>query len=587
MKRRKKLSYQKTIILGFGVLYILCMLFSTFLMKEKYETDYKEQAGNVLTQIRTICSDPDLILRDAEGNYNPDEMNKITLALSSIFSGLDKYNQMNAALYGPNGEILARTTEYFGENYLYYDDEETSKMDAIVVNSIYDYFSEEELNILFDYLEKAYKEDKKGDKLEYIYEYELTYHQQTGEPVCLELYRVHGERTTKTDVYEMVNIYWEPDGKREFLWEWENTHIENLSELRSDFSQVNCVTGNLTGLMSLPYFSEGRSVYEKWKNNTELQTFDVSKSRFDGTYYLPSSYVGTQGVSTVVSPVFGHQTTEKAEENNKWQYAIQLNQVVYPWHAAVAYMKYVYLYGLILMAACMLKTLHTTRKAYKKQEELEQTRRDFTNAIAHELKTPLSIIRNLAENMEREQSEEKNSYYRSETIRQTEIMDELVQEMIFISKMDSDKVKKVLVPVSVAEIVEEQLSKLEPQMKEMNIRTEFEKENDFIIHGDKSYLEKAIFNLLENAVSHNRKDGKISLWIDKNICRIENTADAIPDEDIPHIYDMFFTGNKSRNSEKKHNGLGLYLAKRIFDMYDVELEVKNTDIGVKTEFRVK
>ena len=135
---------------------------------------------------------------------------------------------------------------------------------------------------------------------------------------------------------------------------------------------------------------------------------------------------------------------------------------------------YVYLYGLVLMAACMLKTLHTTRKAYKKQEELEQTRRDFTNAIAHELKTPLSIIRNLAENMEREQSEEKNSYYRSETIRQTEIMDELVQEMIFISKMDSDKVKKVLVPVSVAEIVEEQLSKLEPQMKEMNIRTEFE-----------------------------------------------------------------------------------------------------------------
>ena len=169
MKRRKKLSYQKTIILGFGVLYILCMLFSTFLMKEKYEEDYKEQARNVLTQIRTICSDPDLILRDAEGNYNPDEMNKITLALSSIFSGLDKYNQMNAALYGPNGEILARTTEYFGENYLYYDDEETSKMDAIVVNSIYDYFSEEELDILLDYLEKAYKEDKKGDKLEYIY----------------------------------------------------------------------------------------------------------------------------------------------------------------------------------------------------------------------------------------------------------------------------------------------------------------------------------------------------------------------------------------------------------------------------------
>ena len=54
-------------------------------------------------------------------------------------------------------------------------------------------------------------------------------------------------------------------------------------------------------------------------------------------------------------------------------------------------MKYVYLYGLILMIVCMLKTIHTTNKAYRKQEELEQTRRDFTNAAAHEFIRPLLL----------------------------------------------------------------------------------------------------------------------------------------------------------------------------------------------------
>ena len=432
-------------------IYAACGVSQTPMLKEKYKEDYKKQASNVITQLNAICSSGSLTIKDAKGKDNEEEIDKIKLALSSIFSNVDKYNHLNAALYGPEGEIIAQTTEYFGENPIY------------------------------------------------------------------------------------------------------------------------------------DYFSEGRSVYEKWKNNRELQTFDVSKSRFDGTSYLPSSYEGEEGVNTVIYPVYVHQEIESVADYNKRQYAIQLNQATDPWHAAVEYMKYVYVFGFLLMAVCMGKTLFATGKAYQKQEELEQTRRDFTNAVAHELKTPLAIMRNLMENMEREQSEEKNSYYRQEAIRQTEVMDQLVQEMILISKLDADQGTKVIAPVSVTEIVEEQLAKLEPQRKEKNIKVELWKEDDFIINGKKYYLEKAIFNLLENAISHNRKDGKIALWIDKDSCRIENTAEPIPKEDMEHLYDMFFTGNKSRNGEKKHNGLGLYLAKGIFDRHGVKIEVKNTDIGVKVE----
>ena len=107
------------------------------------------------------------------------------------------------------------------------------------------------------------------------------------------------------------------------------------------------------------------------------------------------------------------------------------------------------------MLVCMLKVLYTTKKTYEKQEELEQTRRDFTNAAAHELKTPLAIVRGLAETMEETPSEEKKSLYRMQIIEQTEIMDRLIKEMIFISKMDQEDLKLKQEDVSVFSIIED------------------------------------------------------------------------------------------------------------------------------------
>ena len=220
-------------------------------------------------------------------------------------------------------------------------------------------------------------------------------------------------------------------------------------------------------------------------------------------------------------------------------------------------------------------------KAYRKQEQLEQTRRDFTNAAAHELKTPLSIVRGLAETMEETTSEEKKSAYRTEIIHQTEVMDRLVKEMIFISKLDSKDLILKKEPLSILTIIEEQMDRLSPLIEEKNIQIQYWKDEDFILSGDKSFIEKAIFNLLENAVSHNRTDGKVLIHIEKDSCTIENTANPIPEEDLPHVFDMFFTSNESRNKDENHKGLGLHLVKRIFDLHGLNINIENTDIGVK------
>jgi len=592
MKRqtRKKITYQKSIIIGFAALYITCMLFSTYLVKENYAKNYQDYLSNQFLTYRNSIYNSYFDKFDADGKLNENFVEEITLAFSAGLKDGDKYNQISAALFGPNGEVIARTQEYFGETILSYSDEENTHFypDAMIVSSPYDYFTKEELNQILDYLEQAENELSKGDGIITSYEHRLIYNQHTGEPLRIELEKtdckvehIIGETGLGYESYKMI-------GDPELIWEWTNPNTDASFEFINE--ETNAISGNMTNRYSFPYLSNGRKYYEQWKNNSFLQTFDVKELQYDGQKYNPSAGKDGNNIFSVNNITLNNRsqvTTDGKnliEESFYSNYALQIKQTTYPWHAAIDYMKYVYLYGFILMLVCMIKTIHTTNKAYCKQEELEQTRRDFTNAAAHELKTPLAIVRNILENMDREKSEEKNAYYREEAIRQTEVMDNLVKEMIFISKIDADQIKGQFVPLSITEIINTQIARLEPLIEEKNIQIQYWQEEDYILNGESTSIEKALFNLLENAVSHNRMDGKISIHIDHTGCRIENTAEPIPEEDLPHLCEMFYTGDKSRHLGSQHKGLGLYLVKRIFDIHNISFRFENTDIGVKVTF---
>ena len=108
---------------------------------------------------------------------------------------------------------------------------------------------------------------------------------------------------------------------------------------------------------------------------------------------------------------------------------------------------------------------------------------------------------------------------------------------------------------------------------------------DFLIYGDKGLIEKAFSNLIANAADHNRYEGKIRIDIERDKCVIQNTGERIPEEDLPHVCDLFFTGSKSRGGGEKHLGVGLYLAEKIFQADGLGMKVENTDNGVRVIVR--
>lgn len=152
--------------------------------------------------------------------------------------------------------------------------------------------------------------------------------------------------------------------------------------------------------------------------------------------------------------------------------------------------------------------------------------------MAHELKTPLCVIRGFAENLKENTVAEKRDHY----------LDQIILD------------KKLLIL--------------------------FQPEETFCVNGDRQYLEKVMGNLLSNAVSYNIEGGTIQISINKDQCRIENTGGHISESDLPHIFEMFFGGQKRSADGEKHLGMGLYLSQKICAMHHLGLEVQNTEMGV-------
>lgn len=575
-KRKLKRGYKQSIVTGFFALYLMCMLLSTYLMKRNCETILSAEAGDVMEQmINQLQKMP--VSYDKDGNLSEETINLMRYFLF-IPNATSNYSMLNAGIIDPNGVLIAETGEAAYSGMPYYSTDSVDSVNKELefdMIDLFDFFTPEEIDLFRSYYEEANSEEMKSAGKSYncmIY-----YDNKQQELVRLQIKESEEKVTDRT--YQVVD--------KKMVYSWHNDAYPPIKNFDIPYSQSG---GDITMQMYFPYLHLGRDSYESWKRDEFLHDFSrkqVSIDEYNDKYSeenLLKEYIKYR--------IFGKDTfqwnnhlTLSDYKKTEADYILTIHQKTNTWLMAVQKMKYIYIYGLVLMAVCMAKVLHSTGKTYKMQQELEETRRDFTNAMAHELKTPLSVIRSLAENMEEETSEEMRSYYTSQMIHQTEVMDDMVKEMIFLSKMDSDKLMLKSEPMNVQDIVKEQIKKLDYFIEEKNIKVQYLEEEDFIINGDKMYLEKAILNLLENAVYYNKKDGSVVVTMGSKFCTIENTGNPIAEEDLPHVCDMFFTGNKSRTSDEKHMGLGLYLAKRIFERHEMEFTIENTDVGVKVTMK--
>ena len=221
-------------------------------------------------------------------------------------------------------------------------------------------------------------------------------------------------------------------------------------------------------------------------------------------------------------------------------------------------------------------------------ESLMEELHEITDNIAHELRTPVTRIRGMAETMLKytENADEFNfDEYREIAALVIEASDDLIEmigTMLEIARTDSGAANFALKPVNIQEIVEEAADLFLPaaEDKNLNIRMNL-LPGKVVVKADRSKLQRVVANLIDNAIKYTSSGGTISLSVniyEKNVkIEISDTGKGIEEKDIPKIFDRFYRCDKSRS--EPGNGLGLSLALSIVRALGGSISVKNTDPG--------
>lgn len=237
--------------------------------------------------------------------------------------------------------------------------------------------------------------------------------------------------------------------------------------------------------------------------------------------------------------------------------------------------------SLILAILCAIILSCALLRVWRKQERIERVRRETTAALAHELKTPLSVLSATAELLGDNLAPEKQAHYLGVIQQQAQRMDGSVRQMLELSRLETGAKALRRTAFSLAELAQERLQAALPA--DSTIRTEFAAQDKFEVNADRALLARALDALLENAVQHTPEGGCIMVYLADGVLSVTNTGEAIPADALPRLWEAYYQADPSRSA--KGDGLGLSIAKTVFDLHGFTCGAENTEIGPKFWFR--
>lgn len=225
------------------------------------------------------------------------------------------------------------------------------------------------------------------------------------------------------------------------------------------------------------------------------------------------------------------------------------------------------------------------KQTLRRERALEQAQLDFFSAVSHELKTPITVIKGQTEGMILNVGDyqDRNKYL----VRSLEIintMENMVQEILTVSRMKSSKVGLKKETIQFSDILKQEYALFEDLIIQKGIDWNENISPDLSVIGDKALIQKVINNLISNAISYSPEGSTIYLTAfaeDRAVkFMLENTGVHIPDSEIPKLFDAFYRVERSRNKKAGGSGLGLYIVKTILEQHQAEYSIINTERGV-------
>ncbi|MDF1507315.1 HAMP domain-containing sensor histidine kinase [Robertmurraya sp. DFI.2.37] len=226
------------------------------------------------------------------------------------------------------------------------------------------------------------------------------------------------------------------------------------------------------------------------------------------------------------------------------------------------------------------------KDSFQKQMEFEDERRFMLAALAHDLRTPLFALRGYLDGLERgiADTTEKRAKYLAVCKEKSAQLDQLVEELFAFSKSEYHDVKLNKKEFDFNQLLQRAINSVALQAQNKSISFDLAHlEETCFVKADAHLLERALNNLLENAVRYSPMDGKIIVTCEKDnanlIFTIQDTGGGFTSDDLARAFEPFYRGEASRNRATGGTGLGLAIARRIMRQHDGDLVAANCESG--------
>ena len=202
--------------------------------------------------------------------------------------------------------------------------------------------------------------------------------------------------------------------------------------------------------------------------------------------------------------------------------------------------------------------------------------KSFAANAAHELKTPLAVIKSSLQVLEMTPNPEIADYkeFMQDTDTSLNRIIKTVEGLLALANLRDIPMDQ---RVELYTLLQQAVQELEKKARGSQVKLSMGQPVSGFVYGNPSLLYRAFYNLIENAIKYNRRDGDITVSMDMNgkcaVIQVADTGYGIGQEDLVHIFEPFYRADKSRSQRIPGSGLGLAVVKMILDKHGGKIEV--------------
>lgn len=211
-------------------------------------------------------------------------------------------------------------------------------------------------------------------------------------------------------------------------------------------------------------------------------------------------------------------------------------------------------------------------EASEESERVQKQRRDFITNISHELRTPVTVIRGSLEALFDGVIEDpvQVKEYHKQMLNESKSLERLVNDFLELSRLQNADFKIEVQELNICDVLKDSLRSASNMATQKNIKIEYSFDRDvFLTDGDYGRLRQMFLTVIDNAIKFSHENNSIYIILNNNRIVIKDEGTGISKEDLPHIFDRYYSVRSDAN--KTGTGLGLTIAKQIAIRHNINL----------------